>query len=168
MDDFPPRAAANANTDERAGARSTLRLWLRLLSCTNLVEGEIRRRLRRDFAVTLPRFDLMAQLATAPDGMTMGELSRGMMVSNGNVTGIADRLASEGLIVRQADANDKRTTRVRLTEDGRASFAAMAAVHHGWIRNLFDGLTPTEVEQLMALLAKLKRSVEEDAQAEDM
>jgi DNA-binding MarR family transcriptional regulator len=135
-----------------------LRLWLRLLTCTTLIEGEVRRRLRENFGVTLPRFDLMAQLDKTPDGMTLGELSSRMMVSNGNVTGLVERLLADGLIARKAAPNDRRAQIVRLTPAGRRSFRAMARAHESWIARIFTDLKPAEMSALMGLLAKAKRS----------
>jgi len=135
-----------------------LRLWLRLLTCTTLIEGEVRRRLRETFDVTLPRFDLMAQLDKNPDGMTLGELSSRMMVSNGNVTGLVERLVADGLIARKPAPNDRRVQIVRLTPAGRRGFRAMARAHEGWILKIFSDLRPSDVTALMGLLAKAKRS----------
>ena len=135
-----------------------LRLWLRLLTCTTLIEGEVRRRLRNDFDVTLPRFDLMAQLDKTPDGMTLGELSSRMMVSNGNVTGLVERLVADGLLARKPAPNDRRANIVRLTASGRRAFRAMARAHEGWIAEIFSQLLPGEIDVLMRLLAKTKIS----------
>jgi DNA-binding MarR family transcriptional regulator len=135
-----------------------LRLWLRLFTCTTLIEGEVRRRLRQTFDVTLPRFDLMAQLDKTPDGMTLGELSSRMMVSNGNVTGLVERLVADGLIARKPAPNDRRAQIVRLTPTGRRSFGTMARAHEGWILEIFADLKSAEVSALMELLAKAKRS----------
>lgn len=136
-----------------------VRLWLRLLTCTNEIEGELRRRLRQSFDVTLPRFDFMAQLDRVPDGLTMGQISRNMMVTNGNVTGIAERLAAEGLIERNSSPGDKRTVRVTLTDAGREAFARIASVHHQWVADLFDGLSTEDRDQLAGLLGAVKASV---------
>ncbi|MBU6497466.1 MAG: MarR family transcriptional regulator [Rhodospirillales bacterium] len=136
-----------------------LRLWLRLLTCTTLIEGEIRTRLRACFDVTLPRFDLMAQLEKMPEGMTLGELSRRMMVSNGNITGLVEKLAELGLLQRIPHPTDRRAAMVRLTEAGHRSFADMAVEHAEWISNLFAGLGEAEVAQLMRLLGRVKQSV---------
>ena len=138
--------------------KDELRLWLRLLTCTTLIEGEVRRRLRERFDVTLPRFDLMAQLDRAEDGMTLGELSRRMMVTNGNVTGLAERLVAEGLLSRRQAANDRRSHMVRLTDKGRRQFRKMAQEHEGWIADLFAGISPRDVEALLGLLGKAKAS----------
>jgi len=135
-----------------------LRLWLRLLTCTTLIEGEVRSRLRERFDVTLPRFDLMAQLDKAPNGMTLGELSQRMMVSNGNVTGLAERLVEQGLLDRRPSPNDRRAQIVSLTAEGRRAFRAVARTHEDWIAQIFAGLDAAEIEQLMALLAKTKAS----------
>jgi len=113
--------------------KAELRLWLRLLTCTNLMEAEIRKRLRERFDTTLPRFDLMAQLYRTEDGMLLGELSQRMMVSNGNVTGLVDRLVQEGLIERQVTETDRRAARVRMTARGRSVFSEMAEAHGDWI-----------------------------------
>jgi DNA-binding MarR family transcriptional regulator len=129
-----------------------------LLTCTTLIEGEVRRRLRDTFDVTLPRFDLMAQLDKAPNGMTLGELSQRMMVSNGNVTGLAERLVEQGLLDRRASASDRRAQIVSLTAEGRRVFRTMARTHEDWIAELFAGLAPDEIETLMSLLAKTKAS----------
>jgi DNA-binding MarR family transcriptional regulator len=138
--------------------RDELRLWLRLLTCTAMIEGEVRRRLRERFDVTLPRFDLMAQLDKAPDGMTLSDLSKRMMVSNGNLTGLVERLAASGHLDRRTSASDRRAQVISLTQLGRAEFRAMAAEHEHWIADLFGDLTRREQEDLMRLLAKTKMS----------
>jgi len=153
-----PLDAETKVAERPADHESELRLWLRLLTCTTLIEGEVRRRLRDEFDVTLPRFDLMAQLDKAPNGMTLGELSQRMMVSNGNVTGLAERLVDQGLLDRRAAPNDRRAQIVNLTADGRRAFRAMARAHENWIAEIFGGLEPKEVETLMTLLAKTKTS----------
>jgi DNA-binding MarR family transcriptional regulator len=141
--------------------REELRLWLRLLTCTTMIEGEIRRRLRRDFDVTLPRFDLMAQLDKAADGLTLSDISKRMMVSNGNITGLVDRLVASGHVVRRASETDRRAQVISLTDLGRAEFRRMAEMHEGWVEEMFSGLSRENVESLMDLLARTKRSVRE-------
>jgi DNA-binding MarR family transcriptional regulator len=135
-----------------------LRLWLRLLTCTNLIEGEVRRRLRERFDVTLPRFDLMAQLDKAPDGMTLSDISKRMMVSNGNVTGLVERLVESGHLDRRTSETDRRVQVIRLTRTGRAEFRKMAAEHELWIASIFAELSAKDVQDLMRLLGKTKVS----------
>lgn len=151
-------AAATADTETRATSEHApdLRLWLRMLACTNLVEGEIRGRLRVDFDITLPRFDLMAQLERVPQGLRMGELSKRMMVTGGNVTGITDQLVGEGLVVREDNPKDRRAYIVKLTPEGRRVFRRMAEAHEKWIVELFGGMTANDKTQLYTLLAQLK------------
>ena len=134
-----------------------LRLWLRLLTCTQLIEKQVRNELREQFATTLPRFDLMSQLERAPEGLKMNELSRRMMVTGGNVTGITDQLVTEGLVERVDVANDRRAWRVRLTPRGRKLFNEMAQQHEAWICDAFASLTPKEITQLHKLLGKVKQ-----------
>jgi DNA-binding MarR family transcriptional regulator len=136
-----------------------LRLWLRLLTCTSLAEASVRSELRRDFDCTLPRFDLMAQLERNPAGLRMGELSKRLMVTGGNVTGITDQLVKEGLVTREAPPDDRRAFLVRLTPAGRRHFLRMAEAHEAWVVELFSGLSAHERRQLFGLLAKLKQSV---------
>jgi len=138
--------------------RDELRLWLRLLTCTTLIEGEVRRRLRDRFDVTLPRFDLMAQLDKAPEGMTLSDLSKRMMVSNGNLTGLVERLVASGHLARRTSNVDRRAQVISLTELGRAEFRAMAAAHESWIADVFRDLTKKDHDDLMRLLAKAKMS----------
>jgi DNA-binding MarR family transcriptional regulator len=138
--------------------RDELRLWLRLLTCTSLIESEVRRRLRESFDVTLPRFDLMAQLDKAPDGMTLSDLSKRMMVSNGNLTGLVERLVASGHLDRRTSDVDRRAQVISLTDLGRAEFRAMAAAHESWIADVFRDLTQKDHEDLMRLLAKAKMS----------
>ena len=135
-----------------------LRLWLRLLTCTTLIEGEVRSRLRERFDVTLPRFDLMAQLDKAPDGMTLSDVSKRMMVSNGNVTGLVERLCESGHLDRRTSDQDRRVQVIRLTKAGRAEFRKMAAEHEIWIADMFSDLGEKDVRDLMRLLAKTKLS----------
>ncbi|MBR0973258.1 MULTISPECIES: MarR family winged helix-turn-helix transcriptional regulator [Bradyrhizobium] len=140
-----------------------LRLWLRLLTCTTLIEGEVRGRLRQRFDVTLPRFDLMAQLDKAPEGMTLSDVSKRMMVSNGNVTGLVERLVESGHLDRRTSDTDRRVQVIRLTKLGRAEFRRMAAEHETWIADLFADLSPKDVRELMRLLAKTKASAQKSA-----
>ena len=116
-----------------------IRLWLRLLTCTTLIEGEVRSRLRERFDVTLPRFDLMAQLDKVPEGMTLSDVSKRMMVSNGNVTGLVERLVESGHLDRRTSDADRRVQVIRLTKAGRAEFRKMAAEHELWIADIFGG-----------------------------
>jgi len=141
-----------------------LRLWLRLLTCTTLIEGEVRSRLRERFDVTLPRFDLMAQLDKVPDGMTLSDVSKRMMVSNGNVTGLVERLVESGHLDRRTSDTDRRVQVIRLTKAGRAEFRKMAAEHETWIADLFSDLSPKDVRELMRLLARTKASAQKSAQ----
>ena len=134
-----------------------LRLWLRLLTCTQLIEKQVRAELRERFDTTLPRFDLMAQLERSQDGLKMKELSRRMMVTGGNITGITDQLVTEGLVERLAVAGDRRAFRVRLTARGRKSFADMAHQHERWIVEAFGGLSAHELDVLHQLLGKVKQ-----------
>ncbi|MFO1364341.1 MAG: MarR family transcriptional regulator [Burkholderiales bacterium] len=141
------------------GDHEALRLWLRLLTCTSLMEASVRAELRRDFDCTLPRFDLMAQLERHPEGLRMGELSRRLMVTGGNVTGITDQLVREGLVTRAAPPDDRRAFVVRLTPAGRRQFERMAESHEAWVVRLVGGLAAPERRQLFELLGRLKRSV---------
>ncbi|MBL6076760.1 MarR family transcriptional regulator [Belnapia sp. T18] len=154
-----PLDAETALADAPPGHKDELRLWLRLLTCTNLIEAEIRRRLRAEFDTTLPRFDLLAQLERHPGGLTLGEISRRMMVSNGNVTGLAARLEEEGLVERRVSATDRRAQSLRLTAKGRREFARQSAAHEGWVAELLGGLSLAEREALQALLGRAKASV---------
>ncbi len=142
-----------------ADDRLALRLWLRLLSCTNLIEGRARKKLRGEFATTLPRFDLMAQLERHPAGLKMNDISRRMMVTGGNVTRITDQLVAEGLVTRASAPGDRRATAVRLTPAGRRSFAVMARAHEAWIVELLGGLGHKERLLLYSLLAKIKTRI---------
>jgi DNA-binding MarR family transcriptional regulator len=151
-----PAARVDAETRAHDDHHESLRLWLRMLACTNQIEGHIRQRLQARFGTTLPRFDLLAQLERAPDGLNMSELSQRMMVTGGNVTGITDGLAKDGLVVREVDANDRRAFRVKLTADGQRQFARMAAEHEQWVIELFGGLNARRKKQLAELLGELK------------
>ena len=158
MNDTLPLDAETKVTERPGDHEAELRLWLRLLTCTTLIEGEIRSRLRENFDVTLPRFDLMAQLDKSPNGMTLGELSQRMMVSNGNVTGLVERLVSLNLVERKPAPNDRRAMIVTLTPDGRRTFRALARTHEGWVAEIFGDLSQTEMDTLMKLLSKTKIS----------
>jgi len=137
----------------------SLRLWLRLLTCTLLIERRIRARLRDEFATTLPRFDLMAQLERHPAGLKMGELSQRLMVTGGSVTGITDQLVAEGLVERQPIAHDRRAYAVRLTPKGKRAFDAMAVAHERWVIELLSGLDAGGRKRLHTLLGRLKVAV---------
>lgn len=134
----------------------SLKLWLRMLSCTTKIEAEIRSRLRTEFGITLPRFDLMAQLERHPEGLRMGELSKRMMVTGGNITGITDQLEQEKLVVRVPDPKDGRAFSVKLTHAGRKAFVEMAEVHERWVAELLQDITQEDKGQLIDLLSQMK------------
>ena len=144
-----------------------LRVWLRLLTCANLIEAEVRRRLSQHAGMTLPRFDLMAQLHRSREPLSMGALSRRLMVSNGNVTGLIDRLVKEGLVERRAADDDRRVQMVSLTPAGRRAFEDVAAAHRDWIAAMMGGLGRDELAALHGLLARLKASVTDETARED-
>ncbi|MFO1324992.1 MAG: MarR family transcriptional regulator [Burkholderiales bacterium] len=137
----------------------SLRLWLRLLTCTALIERNVRAALRERFAITLPRFDLMAQLERHPKGLRMGELSRRLMVTGGNVTGLTDQLVGEGMVERLPIPGDRRSHAVRLTAKGKAAFDAMAAEHERWIVGMLAGVSSADRDRLYQLLGTLKSSL---------
>jgi DNA-binding MarR family transcriptional regulator len=156
---------ADAETRVHDDHHMSLRLWLRLLACTNQIENRIRQNLQAKFGTTLPRFDLMAQLERARDGLRMSELSQRMMVTGGNVTGITDGLEKEGLVVREVDAADRRVFRVKLTAEGQRQFGRMASEHEQWVIELFGALSAKQKKQLLDVLGELKQQVCEQPDA---
>jgi DNA-binding MarR family transcriptional regulator len=161
--DAPPDLTARLTNEHH----QALKLWLRMLACTARVENTIRSRLRGSFDITLPRFDLMAQLERQPEGLRMGELSRRMMVTGGNVTGIVSELEREGLVVRVHDPEDGRAFVVRLTPAGLRAFAKMAAVHEGWVVDLFRDIPAKDKAQMIALLDKMKQHLNDNTDKEE-
>ncbi|WP_158818235.1 MarR family winged helix-turn-helix transcriptional regulator [Methylocapsa sp. S129] len=142
----------------RDGQKLQLRLWLRMLSITKMISQEIRRRLRIEFQATLPQFDILAQLYRERDGLRLGELSRRTMVTNGNITGLADRLEADGLIVREILDGDRRVTVAKLTKQGRETFAEMASAHEGWLRELMSDVDQDTLALVLSQLATVKNS----------
>ncbi|CDX15002.1 MarR family transcriptional regulator [Mesorhizobium sp. CA14] len=140
--------------------KERLRLWIRLLRASRTIEAELRERLKKEFDTTLPRFDVMAALYRSPEGMLMSDLSRFLLVSNGNVTGIVDRLVSEGLVTRARRNGDRRTSMVRLTEEGSKSFAAIAAAHENWVGELLGTVSEDEARRLTGMLKSFRSNWE--------
>jgi DNA-binding MarR family transcriptional regulator len=134
----------------------SLRLWLRLLACSTDIETEIRKRLRAQFGMTLARFDYLAQLHRHPDGLRMSALSRYLMVTGGNVTGLTDELEKDGLVQRDDEPGDRRSYRVGLTHKGRKVFEGIASEHERWVIGLLGGIGDDERHQLYHLLGKLR------------
>jgi DNA-binding MarR family transcriptional regulator len=145
----------------RTSGKEKLRLWIRLLRASRTIESVLRERLARQFDTTLPRFDVMAALYRTPEGMLMSDLSRFLLVSNGNVTGIIDRLATEGLVKRARRNGDRRTSIVRLTRTGHAAFTRMAAAHQQWVDELLAGVSKADAQRLTSMLAVFRSNWEE-------
>ncbi len=141
-------------------SKDRLRLWIRLLRASRTIEAELRERLKQQFDTTLPRFDVLAALYRSPEGMLMSDLSRYLLVSNGNVTGIVDRLVSEGLVLRARRNGDRRTSIVRLTRAGNEQFRAMAAAHEGWVDELLGGVSGNDTRRLTAMLKSFRSNWE--------
>jgi DNA-binding MarR family transcriptional regulator len=158
MEKLKPRAqVVDIETRSNENDHEDLRLWLRLLSCTVKIENQLRARLRQDFESTLPRFDLMAQLARNPQGLRMTALSERLMVTCGNITGITDQLEREGLVVRTPDPLDRRVNIVNLTPIGLKRFRVLARAHEEWIIEFLAGMTREEKRKMFSLLQKLKQ-----------
>ncbi len=151
----PTDSETRVNADDHVA----LRLWLRLLTCSNLIEKQLRTRLRVEFESTLPRFDLLSQLEREPDGLTMGALSQRMMVSGGNVTGLVTQLQNAGLVIRIPHPDSGRTFIAKLTPKGRRQFNVMATAHEAWVMEMFGDLSQKDIADLMDSLSQLKRSV---------
>jgi DNA-binding MarR family transcriptional regulator len=141
-------------------SKERLKLWIRLLRASRTIEAELRDRLKKEFDTTLPRFDVMAALYRCPEGMLMSDLSRFLLVSNGNVTGIVDRLVSEGLVSRARRNGDRRTSMVRLTDAGARQFGTMASAHEGWIGELLGSVGVDETKRLAAMLKSFRSNWE--------
>jgi DNA-binding MarR family transcriptional regulator len=154
-------AEPRSRTRAEAASKKKLRLWLRLLRASRAIEAELRERMRRDFGGTLPRFDVMAALSRNERGMTMTELSRRLMVSNGNVTGIIDRLVAEGMVIRIRNEEDRRATFVRLTHEGAQRFEAMAAAHEVWINEILEHVGREETDTMIELLGNIAHRTRE-------
>lgn len=142
----------------QAESKPELKLWLRLLSTTKLMSHEIRRRLRAEYGATLPQFDLLAQLYRERDGLRLGELSRRTMVTNGNVTGLVERLEADGLVIRETPDGDRRVTVAKLTPKGEEFFAGMAAAHEGWLRDMMADVSPELIQSMLREVGLLKAS----------
>lgn len=144
--------------ETQEGKKQELRLWLRLLSTTKLISQEIRRRLRREFGATLPQFDLLSQLYREPDGLRLGELSKRTMVTNGNITGLVERLEIDGLVIRERPVDDRRVIVACLTEKGRTTFEAMAKAHGGWLEDMMADVDPIVISGLLTHVGQVKQS----------
>ncbi len=142
--------------------RMELRIWLRLLTCTNMLDRQVKIRLKKTADITLPRFDILAQLERHGAPMSMSALSERLMVSNGNVTGLVERLIREGLVERTRAPHDRRIRLIGLTAEGTRVFTALAEDHRRWIASMMAGLTQEDMGALHDLLALLKRSIRED------
>ena len=160
------KADNTALAEKSEGARHSklsLRLWLKLLSSSKIVEKRLRARLEEEFASTLPRFDTLAALEHHPEGLKMSELSESLLVSNGNVTGVVIRLIKDGFVTRTVDSSDRRAATVRLTRKGREAFLKMAASHETWIHDMFANLSDNQIAELTRLVDYMRRSIEADA-----
>ena len=145
--------------DGMLGRSASVRLWLRLLSCTMVIEKQVRRGLTEQLDTTLPRFDVLAALDRHPEGMTMGSLSRSLLVSNGNVTALVQKLVRDGHVTLVPSPADRRASVATLTPSGKSHFATLAEAHHGWIEAMLADLSSTQREMLFDLLGALKVSI---------
>lgn len=143
-------------------SKARLRLWLKLLKSSRLIEEEIRRRMRAELDTTLPRFDVMSALSRAPDGLRMSEISHSLRVSNGNITGIVDKLAEQGLALRVTVPADRRANIVRLTPRGKKVFAEHAARHEAWLDEILGGLDTTDMTEMVQHFDHLLNTLRED------
>ena len=140
-------------------SKESLRTWLRLLSCETVIEQQLRTLLRQNFSVTLPQFDVLSELERAGEPLTMSQLSKELMVSNGNVTGVIDRLEKVDFVKRVRAERDRRIQYIELTTAGRKEFGQMAIEHERWLADLMSDLSMTDMGRLQHLLLKTRQSV---------
>lgn len=145
--------------DPETPSKERLRLWLRFLKASRTIEAALRENLRNEFQTTLPRFDVMAALSRYEDGLKMSQLSGVLRVSNGNVTGIVDRLAEDGFLIRVPVPGDRRASLVRLTQRGNEEFARQAAAHEAWISEMLSDYSPEESRDISLRLEQLEVSL---------
>ena len=141
---------------ENTRSHLSVKTWIRLYACSNLIEQQIQQKLRSQFGITLARFDFLAQLVRSPNGMKMNILSKKLMVSGGNVTGLTDQLVKEELVIRQDDPNDRRSYVLICTEKGKREFAVMAQAHESWISEILGDLDASELKHFFTSLDHLK------------
>ena len=149
----------NSTNQSDPRSKEAIRTWLRLLSCEMVIEQRLRSRFRQDFSVTLPQFDVLSELERVGKKMTMSELSRELMVSNGNVTGVIDRLEKNAFVTRTRAEHDRRVQYIELTAKGRNAFEEMAESHERWLDEMMSGLSMTDMVELQKLLLKARSSV---------
>ncbi|MBB6261469.1 DNA-binding MarR family transcriptional regulator [Paenochrobactrum gallinarii] len=150
--------ASKMTCADRLTSKQNLRVWLKVLKTTKHIEAMIREKLRDEFDTTLPRFDVMSALYRFDEGLRMSELSAALRVSNGNVTGIIERLVSDGLVIRETVSGDKRATIVRLTKTGKASFETLADAHEKWIDDVLQVLEPEQSAALLTIMDEIDHS----------
>ena len=155
----PSKLASDYESGINDDDRIDLRIWLRLLTCTNLIERQVRQNLRTEFDTTLPRFDILAQIDRSPEGQPMRELSRRLMVTNGNITPLVDRLVEDGLVVREQSPNDRRVQHVRLTTAGKHTLDNMIPQHKKWVSALMQSMERSQAMALYELSGRLKDSI---------
>lgn len=136
-------------------SKRRLKMWIRLLGVTRAAEGELREFLRVQHGTTLPRFDVMAALYRRREGVTMSELSRMLLVSNGNATTVVDRLEADGLVRRTPSETDRRTVFVALTAEGLTQFEGLAAGHEAEVARMFGGLSEADLDALTDILKRM-------------
>ncbi len=156
---IPRSARIDSGKLTQSRSKQALRLWLRLFSCQSMIEDIIRVRLRDDHGITLPQFDVLAELDNAGEPLTMSELSQHLVVSNGNITGVIDRLEREGFLKRVRSSEDRRVQYIQLTDEGKKRFQIIATEHEAWVANLFSALDRDEVDQMINTLKKTKESI---------
>ncbi len=155
-----PRNRLNGGMPTAERGHLELRLWLRMISCSMKMESILSQRLRREFKISMARFDVLSRLEHFPDGLTMSELSRRLLVSNGAITGLVDKLADAGLVSRREDPKDRRSTIVRLTRRGRENFLRMARRHEEWVVSILGELTSAAQSELLQNLTLLQRNLD--------
>lgn len=156
---IPRSARIDSSKLTKSRSKQSLRLWLRLFSCQSMIEDAIRVRLRDDHGITLPQFDVLAELDNADQELTMSELSQHLVVSNGNITGVIDRLEREKFLKRVRSSEDRRVQHLRLTKSGKERFQSIAAEHEIWVAELFSALDRDEIDQMINTLKKTKESI---------
>lgn len=107
-----------------------------------------------DFGITNPQFNALLVLRDNPD-MTMGELCEKLLLACSTATDLIDRMEKNGFLVRNRDSEDRRVTRLAVSEKGRQVITEVLVARRRYVDSMLKKLAEDEQTQLAQSLDRL-------------
>src|SRR4051794_25938130 len=130
--------------------------WLALIRTHARLWDQVETQMRQDSGLTVPRYDVLMQLDQARGRLGLSELASTIVLSPSGLSKLLDRMEGSGLLRREPDPRDARSTFARITPKGRSLVRKARQSHHVWLQRAFgDALDDRDIADLARVMGRI-------------